>query len=79
MIRYRDAKCQFHMKMAVIPKFKKNLEIFLELTKAAEGPNPCLKRQLRGMYYNMIASKNRSDQGDILEALGTTVRGLPLP
>jgi hypothetical protein len=49
------------MKMAVIPKFKKNLEIFLELTKAAEGPNPSLKRQLRGMYYNMIASKNRSD------------------
>lgn len=31
------------------------------------------------MYYNMIASSNRSDQGVILEALGTTLRGLPLP
>ena len=57
MVRYRDAKCQFHMKMAVIPKFKKNLDIFKELTK--EEPHSNLKRSLRGIFYNLIAACNK--------------------
>jgi hypothetical protein len=65
------------MKMAVIPKFRKNLEMLKELTK--EGQNPNLKRSLKGFYYNLIAVCNRSEQGNILEAIGTTVLDLLLP
>jgi hypothetical protein len=77
VVRYRDAKLQFHMKMAVIPKFKKNIEIFKGLTK--EEPHLNLKRTLRSIYYDLIAASNRRALGDILEALGITVRAIDLP
>ena len=32
LLRYRDAKCKYFMKLAIIPKFKKNIELLENFT-----------------------------------------------